>query len=179
MTYTLISNTHREQLFQEYETCTEETINKLWALINNSRPEDWWRENKSVEWRIRIPPETFKGNLKTEALIDKFVEPPRMYIQRLEPRTSYNWHQDYARNASISISLNQFNNSLTLFAERREVNHFCEISPLYYKFGTMYLFNGSKWHCGINYSEETRYLISVSLTRPATIDNALDFLKKL
>ena len=165
-------------LFQEYETCPDETISKLWALINNSRPEDWWRENETVEWRIRIPPETFDGNPKTNALINKFVESSRMYIQRLEPRTSYNWHLDYIRNASLTLCLNQHSNSLTLFAERKEVNHFCELRPLYYKPNTMYLFNGSKWHCGINYSDETRYLISVSLTRPATIDDASNFLKQ-
>ena len=166
------------KLFQEYEICTEETISRLWTLINNSKPEDWWRESQTVEWRIRIPPSTFNGNSKTEALITKFVEPPRMYIQRLEPRTSYNWHLDYNRYASLSVCLNQTENSLTLFAERKEANHFCEIRPLYYKPNTMYLFNGSKWHCGINYSDETRYLISISLTRPTTIDAAENFLKQ-
>ena len=165
-------------LFQEYETCTNETISKLWTLINNSKPEDWWRENEAVEWRIRIPVVTFNGNPKTEALINKFVDPSRMYIQRLEPRTSYNWHLDYSRNASLTLCLNQFENSFTLFSEERSINHFRELRPLYYKPNSMYLFSGSNWHCGINYSNETRYLISVSLTRPTTIDDALNFLKQ-
>jgi hypothetical protein len=165
-------------LFYEYENCSNETISKLWDLINNSNPEDWWRENNTVEYRINLTADVFDGNPKTQALINEFVQPHRMFIQRLEPRTSYNWHIDYARNASLTLCLNQTENSQTLFAERREVNHFYDIKPLYYKPNTMYLFNGSKWHCGINYSDETRYLISVSLTRPATIDSAIDFLNQ-
>lgn len=165
-------------LFYEYETCTDNTISKLWDLINNAKSEDWWRENNSVEYRINITPNVFEGNPKTQALINEFVLPHRMFIQRLEPRTSYNWHTDYARNASLTLCLNQTENSLTLFAERREVNHFCELRPLYYKPNTMYLFNGSRWHCGINYSDETRYLISISLTQPATIDTAINFISK-
>jgi hypothetical protein len=165
-------------LFYEYEICTDNTISKLWELINNSKPDDWWRENNSVEYRINITPNVFEDNPKTQALINEFVLPHRMFIQRLEPRTSYNWHIDYARNASLTLCLNQTENSLTLFAERKEVNHFCELRPLYYKPNTMYLFNGSQWHCGINYSDETRYLISISLTKPTTIDNALNFISK-
>ena len=165
-------------LFQEYEICTDETISKLWSLINNSKPEDWWRENSLVEWRINIPPGTFNNDIKTSALINNFVEPSRMIIQRLEPRTSYNWHIDYARNSSLSVCLNQNENSLTLFSERKENNHYCELRPLYYKPNTMYLFNGSKWHCGINYSDETRYLVSISLSRPASIEDAANFLKQ-
>jgi hypothetical protein len=166
-------------LFYEYEICTNETISKLWEVINNTTPDQWTRppDNK-IEYRIRITADVFNGNPKTQALIKKFVEPHRLFIQRLEPRTSYNWHLDWARNASLTLCLNQTETSLTLFAERKEENHFCELRPLYYKSNTMYLFNGSRWHCGINYSDETRYLISISLTRPATIDSAIDFLNQ-
>jgi hypothetical protein len=164
-------------LFEEYEICNEETISKLWNLINNSTPQDWWRESDLVEWRISIPPDTFDKDIKTTALINKFVAPNRMFIQRLEPRTSYNWHMDYERNSSLTMCLNQFDSSLTLFSENRENQHFCELKPLYYKPSTMYLFNGSEWHCGINYSNEIRYLVSISMTRPTTIVDAQNFLK--
>jgi hypothetical protein len=49
--------------------------------------------------------------------------------------------------------------------------------PLYYKKNTMYLIDGTMPHCGLNFSNDTRYLVSMSLSNPMTFIKALGFLK--
>jgi len=166
--------------FKEFETLTQQTMDSLWSMLNDASPDDWYRIVNHVEWALRIPASIFNDNPKTKMLIDNFVEPERLYIQRLEPNTSYHWHRDYDRNASMSVLLNCFDNSYTLFGDKNNKSlgpgHIPNIKPLKYKPNSMYLFNGSEWHTGFNFSNEMRYLVSISFTRPFTMNDAIKFL---
>ena len=167
--------------YLDYETLKETTISKLWDAVNNASDSDWHRDRADVEWRICIPKSIFAEDPKTSALIEKFVNPNRVFIQRLEAKTSYAWHIDYPRKASLSVCLNCFDNSYTLFGEKSNKslgpNHIPNLDPLFYTPRSMYLFSGNKWHTGINLSDETRYLISITLTEPTSINDAIEFLK--
>jgi len=164
--------------YYEYETLSQNTMKKLWDIINNASPEDWWREANHVEWKLSVPYDTFVEDPKTQALITKFVEPTRLYIQRLEPKTCYNWHIDYARYTSITMGMNVFEDSMTLFGGPREYGHIPNLDPLYYTPDSVYLIDGSLLHCGLNLSNQTRYLLSLSLTPPTTMQIAIGFLKE-
>lgn len=166
--------------FKEFETLTQPTIDSLWSMIHNASPDDWYRVVSHIEWTLRIPASIFNDNPKTKMLIDNFVEPERLYIQRLEPNTSYHWHRDYDRDASMSVLLNCFDNSYTLFGDKNNKSlgpgHIPNIKLLNYKPNAMYLFNGTEWHTGFNFTNEMRYLISISFTRPFSMNDAIKFL---
>ena len=163
--------------YYDYETICQSTMQKIWNIINNSKSSDWWRENPTVEWKISLPYDIFEDDPKSKRLVQEFVEPNRLYIQKLEPKTSYFWHIDYARYTSITMGLNEFENSYTLFGGPREGNHIPNLDPLRYKPNHAYLTDGSKLHCGVNLSNQTRYLLSVSLTKPANLKSTIEFLK--
>lgn len=162
----------------DYETIGNQTMERIWNIINSASPSDWWRENNYVEWRISLPYDIFDHEKISGALIKNFVEPRRLYIQRLEPKTSYNWHADYARFTSITMGLNVFEKSYTVFSEPREYNHFCNLDVLYYRPNHAYLIDGTKLHTGFNLSDETRYLLSVSLSKPATLQSTIKFIRE-
>lgn len=164
--------------YTEIETCSDETIKQLWDSLSNAKVDDWWRENNNVEWRINVSPDAFKTDVQTKYILDTFVESQRCYIQRLEPNSCFNWHIDYNRDASLTMCLNVYDKSFTLFGQETQGNHIRDMHPLYYKTNTMYLIDGSKPHCGLNFSTETRYLVSMSLTRPYTLPVVLTLLKQ-
>jgi len=163
--------------YKEIEVCSDETISNLWQLINNAKTDDWWRISTKVEWRISISPDLFASDIHTKAIIDEFVTPDRCYIQRLEPNSCYNWHTDYARDTSLTMCLNVYDKSFTIFGQPAQGYHIRDMHPLYYKKNTMYLIDGTMPHCGLNFSNETRYLVSMSLSNPMTFIKALGFLK--
>jgi hypothetical protein len=163
--------------YKEIETCSDETIKNLWNALNNAKADDWWRENNNVEWRISITPDMFINDPQTTHVLNKFVEPRRCYIQRLESNTCYNWHSDYDRDCSLTMCLNVYDKSYTLFAQPPQGNHIRDMHPLNYNTNAMYLIDGSKPHCGFNFSNETRYLVSISVTKPYTLPIVLTSLK--
>jgi hypothetical protein len=166
--------------FKEFEILTQPTMDSLWSVVNNASPTDWYRVVSHLEWTLRIPASIFDDNPRTKMLIDNFVEPDRLYIQRLEPNTSYYWHRDYDRNVAMTLGLNCFSDSYTLFGERLNFSlgpgHIPNIKPLKYNPNTMYLFNSAMWHTGINLSNEMRYLVSISFTKPFSMNDAIKFL---
>lgn len=164
--------------YLKLETCTDNTISQLWDILNNAKPDDWWRENNFVEWRVNASPSIFANDIQTKYILDTCVESRRCYIQRLEPNSCFNWHTDYNRDASLTMCLNVYDRSYTLFGQEVQGTHIRDLHPLYYQKNTMYLIDGTKPHCGINLSTETRYLVSMSLTRPYTLPVVLRSLKE-
>lgn len=160
------------------EVCKPETRALLLSKARSAAPSDWWRENATVEWRIRTCPEDFAGNPVVEAVLQEFVNPQRMYIQRLGPQTSYMWHSDYVRDASLNMGLNAFGDSYTLYGERED-SHYKNLTPLRYQPDTLYCCNGAHPHCGINFTDEVRYLVSISVDRPARVEDVLAFVEGL
>ena len=161
-----------------YEKFSPITMQRIWDIINSAKPEDWWRENNLVEWRISLPHDIFSEDPKTNAIVQEFVKPGRLYVQRLEPKTSYFWHRDYARDTSITMGMNVFEKSFTLFGGPMQYKHIHDLEPLYYEPDTAYLIAGNKLHCGINLSDEMRYLLSVSISQPATMESMIEWLKE-
>jgi hypothetical protein len=165
-----------------YEFASEKTIQRIWDIINNAKPEDWWREKMGVEWRLSLPHNIFENDYKTNILIQKFVEPHRLYVQRLEAHTSYDWHTDYARDTSITLCLNELIRSMTIFSEHKSIKsptHWPNIMPLRYQKNGLYLIDGSKPHTGINFSDNIRYLVSVSLSRRMNLGKAVRYLNTI
>jgi hypothetical protein len=165
--------------FTEIESCSTTTMQKLWDVINNASDNDWWRKEIKHEWRLSITPDIFDTCPKTKAILNKFVEPHRLYIQRLEPHTCYNWHIDYNRNTSLTLCMNVFENSFSIFGAPKVGFHIPDIVPLHYKPNMMYLIDGSQLHTGLNFSDETRYLVSMSVTRPTNMKMVLFYLNHL
>ncbi len=167
--------------FYPFETIQQTTMTKIWNIVNTAKPEDWWRENNKVEWRLSLPYDTFVDDPKSNCLIQRFVSPHRLYVQRLEPRTSYNWHLDYARTVSICMCLNELKDSFTLFANKQTDNdpfHWFNLEPLYYEENTVYLIDGQLPHTGINLSYNTRYLVSISLNGYVTLSSIIKYLNQ-
>lgn len=75
------------------------------------------------------------------------------------------------------LGMNVFKESFTLFKKSSYLNHF-NIDILYYKPNYAYIVDVSKVHCGVNLSNETRYLLSVSLTRPVTVESTVEYINK-
>lgn len=162
-----------------YETISKNTIERIWQIVNEASPEDWWRENRNVEWRVSLPHDIFSEDPKTNLLVQNFVQPDRLYVQKLEPKASYGWHTDYARDTSITMCLNELEKSFTVWAAKKtqeNPNHYFNVQPLYYIENGAYLIDGSEPHTGFNFSNNTRYLVSVSLTRPMNLAKAIEFL---
>ena len=88
--------------YYSYEIICESTIKKIWNIVDNASSSDWWRENNYVEWRVSLPHNIFEDDNISNRLVQEFVEPSRLYVQRLEPKTCYNWHADYNRFTSIT-----------------------------------------------------------------------------
>lgn len=160
--------------FHALELISPSLADSLYKRAANAAESDWWREKNTVQWRISLESDTFKDYPLTQEIIDRFGDGERIFIQRLEAKTNYVWHVDYLRDAALNIGLNVFEQSLTMYG-RLERSNFKELDPLYYAPRTVYLIDTSKPHCGLNFSDEDRYLVSISVVRPHTFRDVLQF----
>jgi hypothetical protein len=101
----------------------------------------------------------------------------RTHYLKFDPMTCYDWHTDVARNCSINFLLNDPVDSLTLFREFIEGSgHWYNIKRLKYNLFQPTLLNVREQHSVINYSQETRYVLTVGFTLDVTYMNVKRFL---
>jgi hypothetical protein len=102
-------------------------------------------------------------NSKFIADLRKEFKSVRTHYLKFDPMTCYDWHTDIARNCSINFLLNDPEDSLTLFREYLfGINY--KIIRLKYDLFQPTLLNVKAPHCVINYSQETRYVLTVGFT---------------
>lgn len=97
------------------------------------------------------------------------------YYIKIEPNVFHNWHSDYNRNCSINFLLTDCA-SLTLFEKDKTdpsniVFERCDYN-LYYPT----VLKNSTPHCIINYSQERRYLLSISFPKQYVFADVKEFM---
>ena len=101
----------------------------------------------------------------------------RTHYLKFDPMTCYNWHTDIARKCSINFLLNDPADSLTLF--RQPIPNstlWYNIQQLKYDLFQPTLLNVRESHCVLNYSQETRYVLTIGFTLDVTYADVKDFL---
>lgn len=93
--------------------------------------------------------------------------------------TCYNWHTDgLGRKASINIPLVSSNKCLTLFKTKTKDSPFENLFNVNYIMYKPTILNVKHEHCVLNYSDQDRYVINISLNH-VTYHDAVEYLKNL
>jgi hypothetical protein len=88
---------------------------------------------------------------------------------KFDPLSYYDWHTDLNRGCAINFLLNLVPNTVTLFGSRiSRIN--LDIIPVTYTLYQPMLFNTKISHCVINYSQQTRFIMSVGIHDANFID---------
>jgi hypothetical protein len=121
-------------------------------------------------------PTSFEQSKFMDDLRKEFKDVRTNYL-KFDPMTCYDWHVDAARNCSINFLLNDVPESLTLFREYIEDSrHWYNIKRLKYNLYQPTLLNVKEQHCVINYSQETRYVLTIGFTLDVSYMNVKRFL---
>ena len=93
------------------------------------------------------------NSINTIATVDRIV------VLSMPAFSTYNWHIDDHRSATVNLLINNYENSHCLFGESIDENRSAFIE-LKYKPKTFYLFNTKKKHMVIN-NGQRRYILSL------------------
>ena len=91
--------------------------------------------------------------------INAIAEVDRVVVLSMPAYSTYNWHTDDHRNATVNLLINNHDNSHCLFGEPLDENR-SSFLELKYKPNTFYLFNTKRQHMVINRGER-RYMMSL------------------
>jgi len=91
--------------------------------------------------------------------VDKITSIDRIVLLSMPEHTTYNWHVDDHRKATINLLINNHKESFCLFGESIDESKHSTIK-LEYKKDTFYLFNTKKDHMVVNFGER-RYILSM------------------
>ena len=131
---------------------------------------DWIYPGEEVpgEKTIRIvhAPSKLKQTRLCYDLYRAFGEVAAEYFKN-EPMSYYDWHADIKRNCGINFLLNDVGNALTLYMTEGDVRLNGTIVNVVPKLYRPVLLDTTVRHCVLNYSNETRYLVSIGLHDPA------------
>jgi hypothetical protein len=98
----------------------------------------------------------------------KFGKVTAKYM-RFDPLSYYDWHTDLNRGCAINFLLNLVPDTVTLFGSREDrIN--LDIIPVPYVLYQPTLFNTKISHCVINYSQQTRYIMTIGIHEPSFAD---------
>jgi hypothetical protein len=121
----------------------------------------------SNEKTIRIvhAPSNLKQTRLCYDLFKEFGEVKTEYFKN-EPMSYYDWHADIKRNCGINFLLNDVGNALTLYLTEGSIRLNGTIENVVPKLYRPVLLDTTVRHCVINYSNETRYILSIGLHDP-------------
>ena len=134
----------------------------------------------SAEKTIRIvhAPSDFKKTRLCYDLFKAFGELKTEYFKN-EPMSYYDWHMDIKRNCGINFLLNDVGNALTLYMHSGDIRLNGTIENVIPKLYRPVLLDTTVRHCVINYSNQTRYLLSIGLHDPdVKFADVQEFLKR-
>lgn len=121
-------------------------------------------------------PTSFENSKFMEDLRKEFKHVRTNYL-KFDPMTCYDWHVDAARNCSINFLLNDVVDSLTLFRNYiQDSRHWYDIKRLKYNLFEPTLLNVKEEHSVINFSNETRYVLTIGFTLDVSYMNVKRFL---
>jgi hypothetical protein len=102
---------------------------------------------------------------KTKLCYDLFKEFGTVKTEyfKNEPMSYYDWHQDIKRNCGINFLLNDVVDALTLYMFKGTVRLNGTIENVRPKLYRPVLLDTTIRHCVINYSNTTRYILSIGL----------------
>jgi hypothetical protein len=105
----------------------------------------------------------------------EFGDPFRVNFYKNNPNTVYDWHRDLDRKCSLNFLLTENPNYLTLSRTATNNRLVWDITQCTYTPFYPALLNTEIEHCVINYSSETRYILSVC-PGGGSYKDVLDFL---
>jgi hypothetical protein len=98
---------------------------------------------------------------------------------KFPPKENLDWHKDFSRCCCLNFLINDVVDAVTLFRERIEPYRLVQrVEPLKYTLHQAVLFNASVEHTIINYSNQTRYLLSVGFAPGVHFEDVRDYLIK-
>ena len=95
--------------------------------------------------------------------VNKVIKIDRIAVVSMPPMTTYNWHVDEHRLATVNMLLNNHADSTCLFGRQIDSSKH-SIVELFYKPNTFYLFNTSVDHMVINRGAE-RFMLSLQFKK--------------
>jgi hypothetical protein len=150
-----------EKLFYEMQTVSP-IADELLAQAK-AAPESEWQSIRDQNLIFADPTIVRKDPVLSE-LIDKYQPGKRIMIFRSFPHSAYSWHRDKARIGCVNMLLHG-TDSITLMGElgTKNMHHIMNIHQVPYAVNKYYLMNVNELHAVFNYSDEIRYLFSLSV----------------
>jgi len=148
--------------------------------LNNSYLEEARRSNfirPFLDETLRFP-EVAKSSFENTKFIKDLSEQfghARAYYLKNDPQSCYDWHIDKKRKTAINFLLNDVGNAVTFF-KGEDDGLYSSIVKLPYELYRPTLLDSSIFHTVFNYSDKTRYILSVGFEVGVTYTQVCDFL---
>lgn len=142
------------ELIGKFKGNMEEIVEK--ERIN---ADDQWFEH--LDFKVMLLSNELINKIPTIKKINSIAEVDRIVILSMPAMSTYNWHVDDHRNATVNLLMNNHKNSMCLFGARLDgyKHSFVELN---YEPRGFYLFNTKIEHMVINRGPE-RYILSLQL----------------
>lgn len=151
-----------------------EFINKVRNYIKNSSEEDWKQVLQMT--LLLLPKEMFESEPALMKIIKRFGSEKRLAVYKTVPNSSYHWHRDFSRLASLNILIEGYD-SLCMFAKDPVNGMMHDLKTLVYEPSNVHLLNVSQLHTVINF-DNVRYLLSIGIPMPTTFEEVRTYVQQ-
>ena len=107
--------------------------------------------------------------------LEEYFGHARAYYLKTDPQSCYHWHTDLKRKTAINFLLNDVGNAITFF-KGEDDGRYSSIVKVPYELYRPTVLDSSIFHTVFNYSNETRYVLSVGFEVGVTYTQVCDFL---
>jgi hypothetical protein len=149
------------------DTLTESLIEKV-----NRSTSDQWKDVLEMHL-LPLKIDDFAGQPEIIDFIEQFECEGHLAIYEFQPNYCYSWHIDSSRHCAVNMLLTGFD-SFAMFGDMKSMRKIYNIERLEYQRNKYYLFDVSKMHCVVNFSEK-RYLLSIGAEKPNRYEQALEY----
>ena len=136
---------------------------KIQDLVTDEQINDASQWFNHFDFKVMLLDNSLIEHVPVFEKVNKVTKIDRIAVVSMPPMTTYNWHVDEHRSATVNMLLNNHDDSICLFGKQIDGSKH-SIVELFYKPNTFYLFNTSVDHMVINRGAE-RFMLSLQFEK--------------
>lgn len=136
---------------------------KIQDLVTDEQINDASQWFNHFDFKVMLLDNSLIAHVPVFEKVNKVTKIDRIAVVSMPPMTTYNWHVDEHRSATVNMLLNNHDDSICLFGKQIDGSKH-SIVELVYKPKIFYLFNTSVDHMVINRGAE-RFMLSLQFEK--------------
>jgi hypothetical protein len=145
-------------------------------LVTNEQINDSSQWFNYFDFKVMLLDNLLIERVPVFKMVNKVIKIDRIAVVSMPPMSTYNWHVDERRSATVNMLLNNHDDSICLFGKQIDGSKH-SIVELFYKPNTFYLFNTSVDHMVINRGTE-RFMLSLQFEKQKKYEDLREPLTK-